>query len=174
MLLTKQQFLDRVKRNNFIVDTIDAFYIVHFYHEGDIEPLATSLTIEDELSLMLYRLLGYDVHEEDYLKQYKKACIKCKRELELYHFTMNMQSKDRRCSTCKFCDSKKPDAYQRWLENESLTKKCRICKKDKTLNNFRIGGKQTLYGRKATCKSCQKNIDEFDAKKRHNSSDAKK
>jgi hypothetical protein len=174
MLLTKEQFLDRVKRNNFYCDNIDAFYIIHFYHEDDREPISTSLSNEDELSLMLYRLLGYNVDEEDFLRQYKKKCCRCKREFELHLFTMNMESKDRRCSFCRFCGSKDPvKAYENYLTNEELTKKCRVCKKQKTLNNFKIGGAQTLYGRRGTCKSCQKTIDE-NAKERNNSPDVKK
>jgi hypothetical protein len=174
MILSKEEFLDRMRRNGLRCDLIDAFYIIHYYHEDNIEGITTSLSQEDELSLMLYRLLGHDVDEEDFLKRFSKKCIKCERDFTLNHFSMNMQKADRRETVCRFCLSKKPNAYENWLENEKLLKKCRVCKIEKTLNNFKIGGRQTKWGRIATCKSCHKKLDGFYAKRRDNSPDAEK
>ena len=90
----------------------------------------------------------------------KKLCSKCRQKKDTKEFGKLSSSKDGLKYWCKNCNKKDAKTYQRGRKllchtpSHGTTKKCRICKIEKPLEEFNKWylGK---YGRKHECKACQ-------------------
>jgi hypothetical protein len=116
--LKKEQLLDRIERNGGWIDHIDAFQLLSIYIE-EFGVIYTALSIDEELSLIYYRLKGYEVFEEDFTDLKVKKCIRCGIEQRLTHFGKNWNLRDGRTATCKICHRLDPERSRKeWEEKE--------------------------------------------------------
>jgi hypothetical protein len=155
-LRKKLILLDRIDRNGGWIDHIDAFELISVYVE-DQGIIYTTLSIEEELSLMYYRLKGYKVFEEDFTQTKIKKCLKCGIKQKLTNFSKNWSYQDNRSSRCNICMSKDPEQSRKeWNENELKKKVCPTCQREYTLNDF--------LKKKKICKRCNNRNKEHEPK----------
>lgn len=114
----KAQLLDRIDRNGGWIDHIDAFQLLSVYVE-EFGVIYTALSIDEELSLIYYRLKGYEVFEEDFTDLKVKKCIRCGIKQKLTDFGKNWSRIDGRMATCKICFRLDPERSRKeWEEKE--------------------------------------------------------
>lgn len=156
-ILTKEEFIDRVKRNAGMIDLIDCFYMVHYYTEefGEFE---STLPRDVEMLFMFRRLIGKPLNEEDLYNPRTLKCRQCKEHRLVPHFAMSNNTSRKRVGICRFCDSVNPNAYEDWLSNEKRdSKMCRICNIRKKNIEFSLSRNKSLFDKSGVCNTCRKN-----------------
>jgi len=93
--MTESDFIEKVKRQNYLIDGIDSWRLVHFFTDKFGVKYYDKLTLEDELCLMWEKLTVERV--------VKKKCKGCGIEKDIINFSFNKKTKDGRTYKCKVC-----------------------------------------------------------------------
>lgn len=100
--ITKEDFIEKVKRQHYYIDAIDAFRLIDFY-TYEFGVLITYMEPEQELAYMFQKIMGKKVLKRDFYP--KRVCAVCKIEKSCSQYKDRIKHKT--CAECLAVSTKK-------------------------------------------------------------------